>query len=85
MDLSIQIAVGSATQIVMFVAPVLVIASLFFAEPMNLVFNTFELIAIIFSVFVTNSVVEDGESTWFEGFQLIIAYVIMAVAFFLHP
>lgn len=85
MDLSIQIAIGSATQIVMFVAPILVLVSLFFSEPMNLVFNTFELVAIIFSVFVTNAVVEDGESTWFEGFQLIIAYVIMAVAFFLHP
>jgi len=85
MDLSIQIAVGSATQVVMFVAPVLVIASLFFAEPMTLVFNMFELVSIIFAVFVTNAVVEDGESNWFEGFQLIIAYIIIAVAFFLHP
>lgn len=68
-----------------FVAPVLVLVSLVMGKPMNLVFNIFELIAIIFSVFVTNAVVEDGESTWFEGFQLIIAYTIMAVAFFLHP
>lgn len=85
MDLAIQIAVGSATQIVLFVAPVLVLVSLFFAEPMNLVFNLFELVAIVFAVFVTNAVVEDGESNWFEGFQLIIAYIIIAVAFFLHP
>lgn len=85
MDLSIQIAVGSATQVVMFVAPALVLISLFFGTPMNLVFNTFELVTIIFAVFVTNAVVEDGESTWFEGFQLIIAYIIMAVAFFFHP
>lgn len=85
MDLSLQIAIGSATQVVMFVAPALVLISLLFGNPMNLVFNTFELVAIIFSVFVTNAVVEDGESTWFEGFQLIIAYIIMAVAFFLHP
>lgn len=85
MDLSIQIAVGSATQVVMFVGPALVLISLFFGKPMNLVFNTFELVTIIFAVFVTNAVVEDGESTWFEGFQLIIAYIIMAVAFFFHP
>jgi Ca2+:H+ antiporter len=52
---------------------------------MSLVFNLFELVAIIFSVFIANSVVEDGESTWFEGFQLLVAYVIMAVAFFFHP
>jgi Ca2+:H+ antiporter len=85
MDLSLTIAIGSATQVVMFVAPALVLISLFFGSPMNLVFNTFELVAIVFSVFVTNAVVEDGESTWFEGFQLIVAYIIMAVAFFLHP
>ncbi|MGE5541205.1 MAG: calcium/proton exchanger [Bacillota bacterium] len=85
MDLSLQISIGSATQIVMFVAPVLVLVSLLIGQPMNLVFNTFELVTIIFSVFVTNAVVEDGESTWFEGFQLVVAYVIIAVAFFLHP
>ena len=82
MDLSLHIAIGSATQIVMFVAPVLVFVSILIGNPMNLVFGTFELIAIIFSVFVTNAVIEDGESNWFEGFQLLIAYVIMAVAFF---
>lgn len=85
MDLSLQIAIGSATQIVMFVAPVLVLVSLFTPHPMNLVFNLFELVAIIFSVFVANAVVEDGESHWFEGFQLLVAYIIIAVAFFFHP
>ncbi len=84
MDLALQISIGSATQVVMFVAPALVIISLFMGRPMNLLFNFFELVAIIFSVFVTNSVVEDGESTWYEGFQLIAAYVIMAVAFYFH-
>jgi Ca2+:H+ antiporter len=85
MDLALQIAIGSATQIVTFVAPVLVLVSFLFVEPMTLVFNPFELIAIVFSVFVTNAVVEDGVSTWFEGFQLVAAYLIMAVAFFFHP
>ena len=85
MDLALQISIGSATQIVMLVAPVLVLASLFFQTQMSLIFNTFELVAIIFSVFVVNSIIEDGESNWFEGLQLLAAYVIMAVAFFLHP
>ncbi len=84
MDLAIQIAVGSATQVVLFVAPVLVLLSLVFGKPMTLVFNIFELVSIVFAVFVTNAVVEDGESNWFEGFQLIVAYVIIAAAFFLH-
>jgi Ca2+:H+ antiporter len=85
MDLSLQISIGSATQIVMFVAPLLVLVSLFFVRPMNLVFNMFEILSILFAVFVTNSVIEDGESNWFEGFQLLVAYVIMAVAFYFHP
>jgi Ca2+:H+ antiporter len=52
---------------------------------MSLIFNTFELAAIIFSVLIANLVVADGESNWFEGLQLIVAYGIMAVAFFFHP
>ena len=85
MDLSLQISIGSATQIAMFVAPVLVLASLFFKTQMSLVFNTFELIAIVLSILIANLVVEDGESNWLEGLQLLMAYAIMAVAFFFHP
>jgi len=85
MDLSLQISVGSSAQIAMFVAPILVLISLFFKEHMNLVFNTFELAAIILAVFIANLVVEDGESNWLEGVQLLTAYAIMAVAFFFHP
>ena len=85
MDLAIQISVGSATQIVMLVAPLLVLISLFFQTKMNLVFSLFELFAIMFSIFITNAVVADGESNWFEGAQLLVAYIILAVAFFFHP
>lgn len=85
MDLALGVSIGSATQIAMFVAPALVLISLLFKEQMSLVFNTFELSAIIFSVFIVNSIVEDGESNWFEGVQLLMAYAIIAVAFFLHP
>jgi Ca2+:H+ antiporter len=84
MDLALQISIGSATQIAMFAAPVLVLASVPFPRPMSLVFNTFELAAIILSVLIVNLVVGDGESNWFEGLQLLVAYAIIAVAFFLH-
>jgi Ca2+:H+ antiporter len=85
MDLSLQVSIGSATQIAMFVAPFLVLVSLFFKTQMSLVFNAFELIAIILSILIVNLVVGDGESNWFEGMQLLMAYAIMAVAFFFHP
>jgi Ca2+:H+ antiporter len=84
MDLALQVSIGSATQIVMFVAPLLVLVSLFFRQSMSLVFNTFELIAIVLSVLIVNFVVEDGESNWLEGVQLMMAYAIIAVAFFFH-
>jgi Ca2+:H+ antiporter len=85
MDLAFQISIGSAIQIAMFVAPALALLSLLFPIHMGLVFNTFELAAIIFSVFIVNAIAEDGESNWFEGVQLLAAYAIMAVAFFFHP
>lgn len=85
MDLSLQISIGSATQIAMFVAPVLVVASLLFAAPMNLIFQPFELVAVVLSVLMINMVVQDGESNWFEGVQLLMAYAVMAVVFFFHP
>ena len=84
MDLTLGITIGSATQIVMFVAPVLVLLSLALGHPMDLVFNLFELVAFIFAVFVTNAIIEDGETNWLEGVQLLVAYGILAVAFFLH-
>lgn len=85
MDLSLQIAIGSAAQIALFAAPVLVLIGLAIGHPMNLIFNTFELITIALSVLITSIVVQDGESNWLEGTQLLLAYVIMAVAFFFHP
>jgi Ca2+:H+ antiporter len=84
MDLSLQIAIGSATQISMFVAPVLVFASAYLPKPMSLVFNPFELAAIILSVLIVNQIVADGETNWFEGVQLLVAYAIVGTAFYLH-
>ncbi|MEI8337784.1 MAG: calcium/proton exchanger [bacterium] len=85
MDLALQISIGSSTQIALFVAPALVLSSLFFKNQMNLIFGNFELVSLIFSVFVVNSIIDDGESNWFEGIQLLAAYIIIAIAFFLHP
>ena len=52
---------------------------------MNLIFNIFELISVVLSVLIVNFVVQDGESNWLEGLQLMMAYAIIAVAFFFHP
>ena len=85
MDLAITIAVGSSTQIALFVAPVLVFLSLALGHPMTLVFNAFEIVAIVVSVLIVQMVSDDGESTWFEGAQLLAVYLILAVSFYFVP
>ena len=85
MDLAITIAVGSSTQIALFVAPVLVFLSVALGHPMTLVFNAFEIVAIVVSVLIVQMVSDDGESTWFEGAQLLAVYLILAVSFYFVP
>ncbi|KOA20113.1 Ca(2+)/H(+) antiporter [Clostridium homopropionicum DSM 5847] len=82
MDVAVEIAIGSSLQIVLFVAPVLIFISLLF-KPMSIIFNEFELAALIVSVFIANRVANDGESNWLEGVQLISVYLIIAICFFM--
>jgi Ca2+:H+ antiporter len=83
MDLAVNIAIGSAAQIALFVAPVLVIASFFMGPgPLPLVFNGFELGAILLAILIANTVTSDGESNWFEGVQLLAVYAIVGIAFY---
>ena len=81
-DLSLQIALGSSTQIALLVAPLLVFISLFFGHPMNLVFQPFEVAILFLATLVTSIVTLDGESHWFEGVQLLAVYAMIAVAAF---
>jgi Ca2+:H+ antiporter len=83
MNLAVNIAIGSSAQVALFVAPVLVLASFVIGpEPMALVFNGFELGAIVIAILIANYVTHEGESTWFEGVQLLAVYVILGLAFF---
>ena len=82
MDLAVNIAIGSAAQVALFVAPVLVLASLFLGPfTMPLVFNGFEVAAIFIAVIIANVVTNEGESNWFEGLQLLFIYAILAISF----
>ncbi|HEY6636188.1 MAG TPA: calcium/proton exchanger [Solirubrobacterales bacterium] len=83
MDLSVNIAIGSSAQVAMFVAPVLVLISFVLGPgPMPLVFNGFEIAAIFLAVLVAYQVTNEGESTWFEGVQLLALYVILGLTFY---
>ena len=85
MDLAVGIALGSALQVALFVAPVLVFASYSRETPMDLLFSTLEVIAVILAVLVARMVAEDGESNWLEGAMLLMVYAILGVAFFYLP
>ena len=82
-NIAVEIAVGSTLQIAMFVAPVLVISSMFFAVEMPLIFTFPELVAMITAVFLTIAISNDGDTNWFEGLTLLAAYFIMGIGFYL--
>jgi len=85
MDLSFSIAVGSSTQIAVFVAPLVVLASWAMGVPMTFEFGLFETVATFIAVLIANSIAADGKSNWLEGAMLLGTYAILAIAFFFHP
>jgi Ca2+:H+ antiporter len=85
MEVAVEIAVGSTTQIALLVAPVAVLVSHLFGAGMSLEFLPSELIAILISVLTVNQVTRDGETNWLEGLMLLAAYMIIAVAFYFVP
>jgi len=85
MDVAIEIAVGSSTQIALFVAPILVFFSLAVGKPLNFFFSGFEIAAVGFSTAIVALISRDGRSDWLEGAQLLAAYAIIALSFFFIP
>jgi Ca2+:H+ antiporter len=81
-DLALQIALGSSTQIALLVGPLLVFAGLVLGSGMDLVFRPFEVMALGLSTVVVAILTLDGESHWFEGVQLLAVYAMIGVAAF---
>jgi Ca2+:H+ antiporter len=86
MDLSLSIAIGSSVQVALFVAPFLVLASLFVGPtPMDLAFSGGLVLTVLLSVLITGQVAGDGRSDWLKGVQLLAVYLILGLAFFFVP
>ncbi len=82
MSLVLSICIGSATQIALAMAPILVIISWLLGNPLSLVFGSpLELFAIAGAVYIVNSIAGDGEVTWYEGLLLTGVYVLFALGF----
>lgn len=87
MDAAVQVAVGSGIQVALFVAPVLVFASMFMGHthPLDLHFSLLETVAVVIAVGVLALVCNDGETHWMEGAMMLGVYVIVALAFYHFP
>src|SRR5262249_52450917 len=84
-EVTLAITTGSSMQLALFVAPVLVLLSGPLGHPMDLLFEPLELAILGLTTAIFAYICLDGESNWLEGFQLLVIYVMAAVAFFFLP
>jgi Ca2+:H+ antiporter len=82
MDFSLLTSIGSATQIALFAAPMLVFFGLLVGQPLTLVFTPLEVVAVAVGTLIAAYIALDGRSNWVEGAQLISVYLILGIAFF---
>lgn len=86
LDLSVGIALGSAAQIALFVAPVLVLVSYFVGPaPMDLSFWPGAIIMIFVATLTAALVTSNGRSAWFIGVLLLMVYLIFAMTLYMMP
>ena len=81
-DLALQISLGSSTQVALLIAPLLVFIGILVGHPITLAFSLFEVMAVALATIVVSIAVQDGESNWFEGVQLLAVYLMVAIAAF---
>jgi len=86
LDLSVSIALGSSTQIALFVAPVLVLASYALGpQPMTLEFWPGAVLMVLLAAITAALVSNGGRSAWFIGVLVIAVYLTFAVTLYLLP
>ncbi|MBD2059521.1 calcium/proton exchanger [Oculatella sp. FACHB-28] len=85
MDLAVATVTGDSLLIALFVAPILVFMGQAMGQPIDLNFNTFEVIALAITVIVSNLILSGGRSNWLDGAFLLATYFLLGVAFYYHP
>ncbi|XP_042754415.1 vacuolar cation/proton exchanger 3 [Lactuca sativa] len=84
LDISLGVAIGSSTQISMFVMPFCVVIGWMIGSPMDLNFQLFETSILFMTVLVVAFMLQEGTSNYFKGLMLLFCYMIVAASFFVH-
>jgi len=86
LDLSVGIALGSASQIALFVAPLLVLVSYVIGPaPMDLQFWPGAVVMIFIATLTAALVTANGRSAWFIGVLLLMVYLVFAMTLYFLP
>ncbi|KAF7816029.1 vacuolar cation/proton exchanger 5 isoform X2 [Senna tora] len=84
LDISLGVAIGSSTQIAMFVIPFCVVIGWIMGRPLDLNFQLFETATLFLTVIVVAFLLQEGTSNYFKGLMLVLCYLIVAASFFVH-
>ncbi|XP_061365682.1 vacuolar cation/proton exchanger 5-like isoform X3 [Gastrolobium bilobum] len=84
LDISLGVAIGSSTQISMFVVPFCVVIGWITGHPMDLNFQLFETAALFLTVIVVAFMLQEGTANYFKGLMLVLCYLIVAASFYVH-
>nr|ASM90204.1 Ca2+ cation antiporter 5 [Sesuvium portulacastrum] len=84
LDITLGVAIGSSTQISMFVIPFCVVIGWMMGQPMDLNFQLFETATLFVTVLVVAFMLQEGTSNYFKGLMLVLCYLIVAASFFVH-
>jgi len=84
LDITLGVAIGSSTQIAMFVIPFCVVVGWIMKKNMDLNFQLFETATLFITVIVVAFMVQDGSANYLKGLMLILCYLIVAASFFVH-
>lgn len=85
MDLALGVAVGSSSQIALFVVPCAVIFGWIFDSPMTLNFRSFDTACQMLSVFLVSQVLQHGNTNWLHGAMLFVTYILIATITWFIP
>ncbi|RYR79701.1 hypothetical protein Ahy_A01g004518 isoform B [Arachis hypogaea] len=84
LDISLGVAIGSSTQISMFVIPFCVVMGWIMGQPLDLNFQLFETAALFLTVIVVAFMLQEGTANYFKGVMLVLCYLIVAASFYVH-